>query len=76
VVYQLFTLLVSTARVFLLIPFHVFICILLFDHLVGGGFLILRCWCEVGRVPERLRLMAFALAPCSRKTGDRLLSLP
>jgi len=37
VVYQLFTLLVSTARVLLLIPPHVFICIFLFDRLVRGG---------------------------------------
>jgi len=34
--------------VFLLIPPHVFICIFLFDRLVGGQFLILRGWCAVG----------------------------
>jgi len=67
VVYQLFTLLVSTARVFLLIPPHVFICIFLFDRLVGGGFLVLRGWCAVGLIPERLGLMAFTLVPGWRK---------
>ena len=69
-VYQLFTLLVSTARVFLLIPPHVFICIFLFDRSVGGGFPILRGWCAVGLVPERLGLMAFSLVPGWRKVGD------
>ena len=57
----------STARVFLLIPPHVFICIFLFDRLVGGGFLILRGWCAVGLIPEGLGLMAFALVPGRRK---------
>ena len=33
-------MLVSTAGVFHLIPPHVFIGIFLFDHLVGGGFLV------------------------------------
>jgi len=67
VVYQLFPLLVSTVRVFLLIPPHVFICIFFFDLLVGGGFLILRGWCPVGLVPERLGLMAFPLVLGWRK---------
>jgi len=67
---------VSTARVFLLIPLHVFICIFHFDRLVGGGFLILRGWCAVGLVPERLGLMAFSLVPGWRKIGDGVLSLP
>jgi len=67
---------VSTARVFLLIPPHVFISIFLFDHLVGGGFLILRGWCAVGLVPERLGLMAFSLVPGRRKIGDGVFSLP
>ena len=55
---------------------HVLICIFLFDHLVGGGFLILRGWCAVGLVPERLGLMAFSLVPGWRKIGDGVLSLP
>jgi len=76
VVYQSFPLLVSTARVFLLIPPHVFICIFLFDCLVGGGFLILRGWCAVGLVLERLGLIAFSLAPGWRKIGDGVFSLP
>jgi len=54
---------VSTARVFLLIPPHVFICIFLFDRLVGGGFDILRGWCAVGLIQEKLGLMAFSLVP-------------
>ena len=37
-VYESFNLLVSTARVFLLIPPHVLIFIFPFDRLVGGGF--------------------------------------
>ena len=57
----------STARVFLLIPPHVLICIFLFDRLVGGAFLILRGWCAVGLEPERLGLMAFSLVPGWRK---------
>jgi len=76
VVYQLFTLLVSTARVFLLIRPYVFVCIFLFDRLVGGRFLILRGWCAVGLVPERLGLMAFPLVPGWRKIGDGVFSLP
>jgi len=76
VVYQLFTLLVSTGRVFLLIPPHVFIYIFLFDRLVGGGFLISRGRCAVGLVPERLGLMAFSLVPGWRKIGDGVFSLP
>ena len=59
----------STARVFLLIPPHVFICIFLFDRVVGGGFLILRGWCAVGLIPERLGLIAFSLVPGRRKIG-------
>jgi len=55
------------ARVFLLVPPDVFICIFLFDRLVGGGFLILCGWCAVGLVPERLGLMAFSLVPGRRK---------
>ena len=74
-VFQLFILFVSTARVCLLIPPHVFICIFLFDRLVGGGFLILRGWSAVGLVPERVGLMAFFLAPGWRKIGDGVLSL-
>jgi len=42
---------------------HVFICIFLFDPLLGGGFLILRRWCAVGLIPDRLGLMAFSLVP-------------
>jgi len=76
VVYQLFTLFVSTARVFLLIPSSVFICIFLFNCLVRGGFLILRGWCVVGLIPERLGLTAFSLVPGWRKIGDGVLSLP
>jgi len=71
VVYQLFTLLVSTARFFLLIPAHVFMCIFLFDPLVGVGFLILGGWCAVCLVPERLGLMAFSLVPGWRKNRGR-----
>ena len=56
----------STARVFLLIPPHVFICIFLFHGLVGGGFLILRGWCAVGLIPVRLGLTAFSLAPVGK----------
>jgi len=67
---------VSTARVFLLIPPHVFISIFLFDRLVGGGFLILRGWCAVGLIPKRLGLMAFSLAPGWIKVGDGVFSLP
>jgi len=67
---------VSTAKVFLLITPHVFICIFLFDRLVGGGCLILRGRSVVGLVPERLGLMAFSLVPGWRKTGDGVLSLP
>ena len=66
----------STARVFLLVPPHVLICIFLFDRLVGGGSLILRGWCAVGLIPARLGLMAFSLVPGWRKTGDGVLSLP
>ena len=57
----------STARVFLLIPPHVFIFLFLFDRLVGGGFLILCGWCVVSLVPERVGLMAFSLMPGWRK---------
>ena len=75
-VYQLFTLLVSTARVFLLIPPHVFICIFLFERLVGAGFHILCGWCAVGLVPERLGLMAISLVPGWSKIVVGVLSLP
>jgi len=64
------------ARVFLLIPLHIFICIFLFNHLVGGGFLILRGWCAVGLIPESVGLMALSLVPGWRKIGDGVLSLP
>jgi len=77
VVYQLFTLLVSTARVFLLIPPSEFISIFLFDRLVGGGFLILPGWSAVGLVLERLGFKAFSLVPGWRtKIGDGVLYLP
>jgi len=76
VVYQLFTLLLSTARVFLFIPPPVFICIFPSDRLVEGGFLILHGWCVVGLVPESLGFMGFALAPGLRKIRDGGLSLP
>ena len=68
-VYQLFTLFVSTARVFLLIPLHVIIGIFLFDRLVGGGFHILRGRCAVGLIPEGLGLMGFSLVPGWIKAG-------
>jgi len=67
VVYQLLTLLVSTARIFLLILPHVLISMFIFDYLVRGGFHILRGWWAVGLVPERLGLMPFSLVQGWRK---------
>jgi len=64
------------ARLFLLIPSYVVICIFLFDRLVGGEFHILRGWYAVGLIPERLGLMAFSLVPGWRKIGDGVFSLP
>jgi len=63
VILTIIDFLVSTARVFLLTPPHVFICIFLFDRPLGGGFLVLRGRCALGLIPERLGLMAFALVP-------------
>ena len=66
----------STARIFRLISPHVFNCMFLFDHLVGGEFLILRGWCAVGLKLEGVGWVAFSLVPWGIKGRGWGFSLP